>query len=310
MHLNGAINSVFIMSLTKENLIDAHEQGLIINTKNGNIKIVAILNDIYGVNHFNSNQVKWWMFENFERNQATIEQPKPKYNGRAVKCDTYQQLEWFCKHKNYNYTESRLIEVLNDYKNNIGIEKNIVASDSYAKELNYEIISFSQYCTENGITEPKWIQGFEVGKDYNDVVMVSDDNYGWYSRILKSIANNRFIDNNGNAWMFARYPKKGEINEIKFIKMIEDYKLEIGIIDNFAKDNLPALVVKYNLNKHNQTDFVKTLRIIALNDVSNIRTNPILHELMPDLFEHHLQYYNQYTFDEIKNLILKVAKND
>lgn len=187
MHLNGAINSVFIMSLTKENLIDAHEQGLIINTKNGNIKIVAILNDIYGVNHFNSNQVKWWMFENFERNQATIEQPKPKYNGRAVKCDTYQQLEWFCKHKNYNYTESRLIEVLNDYKNNIGIEKNIVASDSYAKELNYEIISFSQYCTENGITEPKWIQGFEVGKDYNDVVMVSDDNYGWYSRDRKSV---------------------------------------------------------------------------------------------------------------------------
>ena len=92
--------------------------------------------------------------------------------------------------------------------------------------------------------------------------------------------------------------------------MIEEYKLEIGIIDNFAKDNLPALVVKYNWNKHNQTDFVKTLRIIALNDVSNIRTNPILHELMPDLFEHHLQYYNQYTFDEIKNLIIKVAKND
>ena len=92
--------------------------------------------------------------------------------------------------------------------------------------------------------------------------------------------------------------------------MIEDYKLEIGIIDNFAKEHLPALVVKYNWNKHNQNDFVKTLRIIALNDVSNIRTNPILHELMPDLFEHHLQYYNKYTFEEIKNLIIKVAKND
>lgn len=92
--------------------------------------------------------------------------------------------------------------------------------------------------------------------------------------------------------------------------MIEDYKLEIGIIDNFAKEHLPALVVKYNWNKHNQNDFVKTLRIIALNDVSNIRTNPILHELMPDLFEHHLQYYNKYTFEEIKSLIIKVAKND
>lgn len=92
--------------------------------------------------------------------------------------------------------------------------------------------------------------------------------------------------------------------------MIEDYKLEIGIIDNFAKEYLPALTVKYNWNKHNINDFVKTLRIIALNDNSDIKTNPILHELLPDLFNSHLEYYNKYTFDEIKNLILKVAKND
>ena len=286
------------MSLTKENLIDAHEQGLIINTKNGNLKIVAILNDIYGVNHFNSNKVQWWMFENFERNQATIEQPKPKidlsilkegeiyfiksdknsyifkflhtrsyntviiwnynfalrnsciyregdginilyitelrlptelelelfyskfpelkpkkYNGRAVKCDTVEQANWMLNKTNFDFEFSQ-----SDIDNNYVVKiEGGYCSKLFAIKNNYEIISFTQYCTENGIVEPKWIQGFEVKDGYNDVVMVSDDNYGWYSRILKSIANNRFIDNNGNAWMFARYPKKEEINEIKFI---------------------------------------------------------------------------------------------
>lgn len=92
--------------------------------------------------------------------------------------------------------------------------------------------------------------------------------------------------------------------------MIEDYKLEIGIIDNFSKEHLPALVIKYNWNKHNQTDFVKTLRIIALANLSNIVTNLTLHELIPDLFNSHVEYYNKYTFEQIKSLIIKVAKND
>ena len=92
--------------------------------------------------------------------------------------------------------------------------------------------------------------------------------------------------------------------------MIEDYIYEIGVIDNFTKNNLHILVVKYNWNKHNIDDFVRTLRIIALNNISDIKTNPILHELLPDLFTSHLEYYNKYTFEEIKQLILKVAKND
>lgn len=285
--------------LSRQDLIDAHEQGLNINTKNGNLKIVAILNDIYGVNHFNSNKVQWWMFEQFERNQATIEQPKPKidlsilkegeiyfittkfynyivkfrymndniiaidsnyviknnsierfisgleicvikeinipneiglelfyskfpelkpkkYNGRAVNCDSLEQANYV---SNMVYGDSYTPIVgyfcvcIKHPNNQLGWNQSV----EYMENCNYEIISFSQYCQENNIKEPIFIQGFEVGKDYNDVVMVSDDNYGWYSRILKSIANNRFIDNNGNAWMFARYPKKREINEIKFI---------------------------------------------------------------------------------------------
>ena len=92
--------------------------------------------------------------------------------------------------------------------------------------------------------------------------------------------------------------------------MIEDYIYEIGVIDNFVKNNLHILVVKYNWNNHNISDFTKTLRMIALNNKSDITTNPLLHELMPDLFVNHLQYYNKYTFEEIKDLIIKVAKND
>lgn len=284
--------------LSRQDLIDAHEQGLNINTKNGNLKIVAILNDIYGVNHFNSNKVQWWMFEQFERNQATIEQPKPKidlsilkegeiyfittkfynyivkfrymndniiaidsnyviknnsierfisgleirvikeinipneiglelfyskfpelkpkkYNGRAVNCDSLQQLSFVAKNEglcNKFNIETHFNNGLNCFNIN---DKCFQKEDYYIKN-KYEIVSFSQYCTENGIVEPKWIQGFEVKDGYNDVVMVSNDNYGWYSRILKSISNNKFIDNNGNAWIYARYPRKEEINEIKF----------------------------------------------------------------------------------------------
>ena len=92
--------------------------------------------------------------------------------------------------------------------------------------------------------------------------------------------------------------------------MIENYIYEIGVIENFTKNNLHILVVKYNWNKHNINDFTKTLRMIALNNKSDITTNPLLHELMPDLFVNHLEYYTKYTFEEIKDLIIKVAKND
>jgi hypothetical protein len=279
--------------LTKEQLIDAHEQGLSINTRNGNIKIVCILGDVYGVNHCDTNSklVKWWMFENFERNQATIEQPKPKidlsilkegeiyyakstmynylfkfrystqseiiwdsnvllrdseiynlsggiklsyvtelrllteselelfyskfpelkpkkYNGRAVKCDTVDQSNWL---GSFELSQS-------DIDNNYVVKTDGgYCSKLFAIENNYEIISFSQYCTENGINEPKWIQGFEVGKDYNDVVMVSDDNVVWYIDILNSVSIDGHFNCTVGEWVYCRYPRKDEINEIKFI---------------------------------------------------------------------------------------------
>lgn len=286
------------MSLTKEQLIDAYEQGLSINTRNGNIKIVCILGDVYGVNHFNSNQVKFWMFENFERNQATIEQHKPKidlsilkegeiyylnnnlynyifkfryltlnntiiwdsnsllkdceiyinsgikssyvtelrlpteselelfyskfpklkpkkYNGRAVKCDNLEQLTYICKSTNewHKYNPD---PHFNHGYNCFSLTNKACQKEDYYKKHNYEIISFSQYCTENGITEPKWIQGFEVGKDYKDVVMVSDDNKVWYIDILNSVSIDGHFNCTGGEWVYCRYPRKEEINEIKF----------------------------------------------------------------------------------------------
>lgn len=290
--------------ITKEQLTDAHEQGLIISTRNGNIKIVAILNDVYGVNHFSSNKVQWWLFEQFEKQEATIEQPKPKidfsilkegdiyfakstmyeyvfkfrissesaiiwdsnillrdseiyngsggiklnyvtelrlpteselelfyskfpdlkpkkYNGRAVKCDTVDQLQWLFKTLADSNYEIKNIDINNCF--NITIVG--FASEKYYIENNYEIISFSQYCKENGITEPKWIQGFEVRDGYNDVVMVSDDKISINTsfpnveiRILKEVREHEypFKMQDGSLFEYARYPRKNEFNEIKF----------------------------------------------------------------------------------------------
>lgn len=144
--------------------------------------------------------------------------PKPKYNGRAVKCDTVEQILWYCKHKDSEITKSRAIELLNDYKNNLGVENNRVYSINYAKDMNIEIISFSDYCKENGIKEPKWIKGFEVRDGYNDVVMVSDNLKSWHINILQSVNNGLQPFNCGfHSWKHCRYLNKNEINEIKFV---------------------------------------------------------------------------------------------
>ncbi len=209
------------MQLTKEKLTDAYEQGLSISTRNGNLKIVAILNDVYGVNHFNSNKVNWWLFEQFEKQEAKIEQPKPKYNGRAVKCDSVEQLQWLFKTLADSNYEIKNIDINNCF--NITIVG--FASEKYYIENNYEIISFSDYCKENGITEPKWIQGFEVKDGYNDVVMVSDDKISINTsfpnveiRILKEVREHEypFKMQDGSLFEYARYPRKNEFNEIKF----------------------------------------------------------------------------------------------
>lgn len=205
------------MQLTKEQLIDAHEQGSIINTRNGNIKIVAILGDVYGVNHCDTNSklVKLWMFENFERNQATIEQHKPKYNGRAVKCDTVEQANWLLNKTNFDFEFSQ-----SDIDNNYLVKiEGGYCSKIFAIKNNYEIISFSQYCTENGIKEPKWIQGIEVKDGYNEIVSCSNDNVNFRIDILKIVYSDNcqfpFTCVNGS-YRYARYPRKEEINEIKF----------------------------------------------------------------------------------------------
>ena len=213
------------MQLTKEQLTDAHEQGLSISTRNGNIKIVAILNDVYGVNHCDTNSklVKWWMFENFERNEAKIEQPKPKIDFSILKeGDIY-----FAKSTMYEYvfkfrisSESAIIWdsniLLRDseiYNGSGGIKLNYVTELRLPTESELELF----YSKFPELKPKKYIQGFEVGKEYNDVVMVSDDLKSWHINILQSVNNGLQPFNCGfHSWKHCRYLNKNEINEIKF----------------------------------------------------------------------------------------------
>ena len=91
---------------------------------------------------------------------------------------------------------------------------------------------------------------------------------------------------------------------------MDEIRYEIAVIDNFSKDNLPALVIKYNWNGNNIKDFTKLIRVIGTSNKSDIATNTLLFELIPDLFITVLEVYTKFTFEEIKSLILKVAKND
>jgi hypothetical protein len=292
-----------IMQLTKQQLIEAHEQGLNVQTNKGNIKIVSILGDVYGVHHVDTNSklVKWWLFENFERNDAKIEQPKPvdlsilkegeiyfatvasnwifkftskdniliygcyyydfenyvdinpssfsikntkelrlpteselelfytkfpelkpkKYNGRAVKCDSLEQWKWLINklapNKNVNeslYSNYNLVCESDDKFGHIGC----IGDEEHFILENYEIISFSQYCAEQGIKEPIWIQGFEAKDGYNDVVMCSDNNRIWSIQVLKSVQKGQNPFYCGfHSWKYCRLLKRSEINEIKFI---------------------------------------------------------------------------------------------
>ena len=70
--------------------------------------------------------------------------PKPKYNGRAVKCYTVDQLQWLFKTLADSNYEIKNIDINNCF--NITIVG--FASEKYYIENNYEIISFSDYCKE------------------------------------------------------------------------------------------------------------------------------------------------------------------
>lgn len=209
--------------LSKEQLIDAHDQGLNVQTKGGTtFKIVAHLMDVFAIKSNENIIIKWWHLDKFIEEECTIEQPKPTYNGRAVKCDTVEQLQWLnseLKEKSFNtqFLMSNHCICISD-KNSHFIGK--IQNEEHFKHEGYEIISFSQYCEEKGITEPRWIQGFEVKDGYNDVVICSNDaNYRTYSfDVLKTVYNhcNNTFCCIGNTWKYCRYPRKDEINEIKF----------------------------------------------------------------------------------------------
>jgi hypothetical protein len=299
MRVHGINNSIFIM-LTKQQLIEAHEQGLNVLTKEGTAKIIDTLNNIYAIEYYNKGLVVWHTFEQLQSIIETIEQPKPKvdlsilkegeiyyiksekyeyififkirtnsnvlwdankllrdydihlycggirieyikelrlpteselelfystfpelkpkkYNGRAVKCDSIEQMRYLStkyKSEYLQYIESNLKDGYYFYE----FDSDTYRMEKECEKYNIEIISFTQYCAENNIKEPKWIQGFEVGKEYNDVVMCSYDNILFIPQILTGVFNTNypFVCENGD-YVYCRYARRNEINEIKFI---------------------------------------------------------------------------------------------
>lgn len=215
------------MSLTKEQLIDAHEQGSIINTRNGNIKIVAILGDVYGVNHCDTNSklVKLWMFENFERNQATIEQPKPKIDLSILK-----EGEIYYAKGISTYEYIFIFDSIDDYKiivkKGLSVQDNFITGTFLAKKnqlIELRLPTESElelfYSKFPKLKPKKYIQGFEVKDGYNEIVSCSNDNVNFRIDILKIVYSDNcefpFTCVNGS-YRYARYPRKEEINEIKF----------------------------------------------------------------------------------------------
>jgi len=222
--VHGINYSIFIM-LTKEDLIEAHEQGLNVQTKGGtNFKIVAYIHDAFAVQYSTSTTISWYSIDKINELQCSIEQPKPKYNGKAVKCDSVEQFIWLL-----NKLESKYIKYAKEnYEskfNCIDLAQGTLYSTcedyDYYNKRNYEIISFSQYCAEQGIKEPIFIQGFEVKCGYNDVVMVSDDNESWYLEKLVGIKKHPVqgwqFETQLTYYRYCRLLKRSEINEIKFI---------------------------------------------------------------------------------------------
>lgn len=56
---------------------------------------------------------------------------------------------------------------------------------------------------------------FECGS-YRDVLMVSDNKRSWHVRKIVSITKDDFIDEHHKCWVYARYPRRDEVKEIKF----------------------------------------------------------------------------------------------
>ena len=162
------------MALTREEfdnlkvgdtLIDENENTLLIEIKAPN-SVVAICNDA---------EIITYLFNELNDNGYSLKK-EPQYSGTAVKCESHEQIEWLCERlsgdRYIHYCQGNF----EDNYNYIDLDNSTVLTEIQCKKNNYQIISFSEYCHQEGIEEPKWIQGFLVG-DYSDKnvwVKVSD----------------------------------------------------------------------------------------------------------------------------------------
>lgn len=196
--------------ITREEF-DNLKQGDVLICGGDEFKVNHVVNDVAVImNKYNTvYHHSFWELKNFSF------KTKPKYKGRAVKCDSVEQANWLQKRLNplfdsicHSQKDSIICVYLTD--------KGWDYEEAIDKEM-YEIISFSQYYQENNITEPKWFKGFEVKKGYNDIMIVSGSNNNECVRLIEEVSYNCFIDDIKMKWINARYPSKGEINPIKFV---------------------------------------------------------------------------------------------
>lgn len=191
--------------MTKQELQEAFEQGLELELDDTNIKIIQIIDNIYFVSFNGSANLLACTIDRFKSAEVIN---KPKYNGKAVKCDNIEQIRYLSKDTRHDY-EFNASKENRYYLLGFGY----LLYKECCIENNYEIISFSDYCKEQGIEEPKWNQGFEVRDGYNDLVMVRDNDFTeWKGRILSMVTEFYFIDKQGSPWKYARLPKKDEFN--------------------------------------------------------------------------------------------------
>lgn len=75
--------------------------------------------------------------------------------------------------------------------------------------------------------------------------------------------------------------------------------------DVFINQSVIKLAEKYKWSNHNINDYKRVMRVITTskNQQSDFATNQLLYELLPFLFKSHLDIFNKFTLNELKDAI-------
>ena len=196
-------------TITREQF-DNLKHGYVLENLNGDTITVdfKLPNSIIGISE--CNEANTYSFNELVKYNYLLKEPK-QYNSTAVKCDTVEQANWLLEKLDFGF---RLSQKQIQNKACIYVEDINRGTWDYQIDVSskIQVISFSEYCKQEGIEEPPLYCGFEVG-DYSEKnvwVKVSDisienaKNQNNAYRLL-TVDNNKypFIDANYNAWKYA-----------------------------------------------------------------------------------------------------------